>query len=182
MKFVEKQQLIILALAVSIIVGFVVFLYHPLAKQTKAIQQADAAQSATTAKVEAHNRQLPILREQAQALQRELHNYDKRIPQSRQFAVLWQQIADIMNQHSLKDQLVQPGTEIQGTELNCIPISIHCSGRLNQIFEFLKSLEKFERVIRIDQLQLKNDRDFTGWLKMSAEASVYYRTPAAMAT
>lgn len=178
MKFLERQQLIILGLAVLIITGFGVFLYYPLTKQAKAVKQADAAQSAAAARADARNRRLPILRKKAETMQQKLHNYDKKIPQSRQFATLWRRIADVMNEHNLKDQLVQPGNEIEGAELNCIPISIRCSGKLNQIFEFLKSLEKFERVIRIEQFRLLNDRNFTGWLKMNAEANVYYRPSA----
>jgi Tfp pilus assembly protein PilO len=179
MKFLERKQLIILSLAVLAIIGLAVFLYYPLTKQARAVKQADAAQSVAADKADVRNRRLPILQEKAEIMERKLRNYDKRIPQNRQFATLWQEIADVMNEHNLKDQLVQPGSEIEGTKLNCIPISIQCSGRLNQIFEFLKSLQQLERVIRIEQFQLLNDRDFTGWLKMSAEANVYYKAPDA---
>jgi len=176
MKFLQRQQIIIIVLVGALISGFAMFLYYPLAKQTKVVEQADAAQSSSAAKADARKQQLPLLRKKTEALARELQNFDKRLPASREFAVLWRQIADVMNKHDLKDQLVQPGNEIQGPQLNCIPISIRCSGRGGQIFEFLKSLESFERVIRIENFQLENDRDFTGWLKMNAEANVYYRS------
>lgn len=178
MKFLQRQQIIIIVLVCSIIAGFAMFLYYPLARQTKAVEQADAAQSAAAARVDERKRQLPVLREKAEALQRKLENFDEKLPRSREFALLWRQIADVMNKHNLKDQLVQPGNEIQGQQLNCIPISIRCSGRGEQIFEFLKSLEKLERVIRIEHFRLENDRDLRGWLRMSAEANVYYRSSA----
>jgi Tfp pilus assembly protein PilO len=178
MKFLQKQQVIIIVLAGSIIIGFAMFLYYPLSGQTKAVQQADAAQSSSAAKADARKRQLPVLRKQTEVLARELQNFDKRLPTTREFAVLWQQIADVMNEHNLKDRLIQPGNEIQGSRLNCIPISIRCTGRVRQIFEFLKSLEKLERLIRIENFKLENDSDFTGWLKMNAEANVYYRSSA----
>jgi Tfp pilus assembly protein PilO len=175
MKFLQRKQIILIVLGCSIVAGFMMFLYFPFARQTKAVEQADAAQSAAAARVDARKRQLPILREKAEALARDLENYDRRIPQSREFAVLWRQIASVMNKHNLKDQLVQPAGETQGSQLNCIPISIRCSGRLDQIFGFLKSLEKLERVIRIEQFRLENDLDLKGWLRMDAEAKVYYR-------
>lgn len=178
MKFLQRQQIIIIVLAASTITGFATFLYYPFARQTKAVEQADAAQSSSAEKAGTRKRQLPILREKAEALQRKLGNYDEKLPRSREFALLWRRIADVMNKHNLKDQLVQPGSEIQGPQLNCIPISIRCSGRGEQIFEFLKSFEKLERVIRIEHFRLENDRDFTGWLKMNAEANVYYRSSA----
>lgn len=178
MKFLQRQQVIIIVLVGSIIIGFSIFLYYPLSRQTKAVQKADAAQSTAAQKADARKRQLPVLREQTEILAKELQNFDERLPDSREFAVLWQQIADVMNEHKLKDQLVQPGNEIRGSRINCIPISIRCSGRVARIYEFLKSLEKLERLIRIESFKLENDNDFTGWLKMNARANVYYRASA----
>ncbi len=178
MKFLRRQQVIIIILAGSIMIGFAMFLYYPLVRHAKAVEQADAAQLAATAKADERKLGLPVLREQTEAMAKKLENYDRRLPPGREFAVLWQQIADVMNAHNLKDQLVQPGGEISGHEISCIPISIQCSGGLKQIFEFLKSIEKFERVIRIEHFQLENDRDFRGVLRMHAEANVYYRLSA----
>ncbi|MHC5061960.1 MAG: type IV pilus inner membrane component PilO [Planctomycetota bacterium] len=176
MKLLQKQQVVIIVLAVSIIAGFATFLYYPLARQTKAVKQADAAQSAAAAKADARKQQLPILRGKVDALSQSLANYDRRIPEKREFAQLWRQVADVMNKHDLKDQLVQPAAEIAGADLNCIPISIRCSGRMEQIYEFLKSMENFERVIRIEHFKLENDIDLRGQLRMNAQANVYYRS------
>ncbi|MHC4722203.1 MAG: hypothetical protein ACYS6I_05785, partial [Planctomycetota bacterium] len=85
MKFLQRKQIILIVLVCSIIAGFATFLYFPLARQTRAVEQADAAQSAAANRVDARKRQLPILREEAEALGRNLANYDKRIPQSREF-------------------------------------------------------------------------------------------------
>ncbi|RKY10369.1 MAG: hypothetical protein DRP65_06745 [Planctomycetota bacterium] len=178
MKLLQRQQVIIIVLAGALIIGFAMFLYYPLSRQTKAVQQADAAQSTAAAKADARKRQLPVLRRQTEDMEQLLQNFDKRLPTSREFATLWQQIADVMNAYNLKDQLVQPGNEIRGSRINCIPISIRCTGRLEQIFEFLESLEKLERLIRIENFKLENDKNFTGWLKMNAEANVYYRASA----
>ena len=102
-------------------------------------------------------------------------DFDRKIPKNRNFADLWDQIAKVMNRHNLQEQLVQPGTEIKGDELNCIPISIQCTGSHSQIFEFFKSLQKFDRLIRVESVTLTNDSDFTGRVKMDADANVYYQ-------
>lgn len=175
MKLSEKQQLIIAVSAVVLIAGFVLFCYYPMVKKSRDIKQARAEQLDANLRADNQRRQLPTLHEQLEKLRRQVSGYDVKIPQDRRFAGLWQQIADIMNTHELKDQLVQPGREKQGTELNCIPISIHCSGSLKQIFEFFVSLEKLERLIYIEHVQLLNDVDFTGWVKMQAQANIYYR-------
>ena len=118
---------------------------------------------------------IPALRGQANALRVKLADYDLRIPPDRRFADLWHRMAEAMNRHNLQDQVVQPGTETTGQIVGSIPIKLQCSGTLEQIFEFLKSLTEFERLIRIEELQLQNDADYSGWIKLDATARVYYQ-------
>jgi Tfp pilus assembly protein PilO len=140
------------------------------------IRQVRSAQDIAVTQVREYSIGIPVLRRQAGELRVSLGDYARRIPPGRQFADLWHRIADVMNRHNLQDQIVQPGGETTGPTVGCIPITIQCSGTLEQVFEFLKSLSDFERVIRIDKLQLLNDADFSGRIKLSADAKVYYQT------
>ncbi len=179
MKIPDKQQLIILALASTIILGFGVFRYYPIARQTRAVQRAEADQQTESVLAEAQSHRLPTLYHQVKKLREDLRTYDEQIPESRCFAALYQQIAEVMSRHNLKEQLVQPDGEIEGVQLNCIPVTIKCSGTLNQIFELFKSLGGLERLIRIEHVQLENDKDFSGWIKADAKVNVYYRPSTA---
>ena len=86
------------------------------------------------------------------------------------------QIADLMNQHQLKEQEIAPGEEIEADGLNCIPVSIQCKGELTQIFEFYQQLQQLDRLIRIKQVKLLNDRDFRGEVSMETDVVIYYKT------
>ncbi|MCK4959500.1 MAG: type 4a pilus biogenesis protein PilO [Planctomycetes bacterium] len=174
-RLLEKQQLIILALVAVAVIGFASLRYYPLTRQAKNIRQTAALQSDMIAVTEEQTRKLPQLRTNVDQLRQVAETYDTKIPLSRDFAGLWQQIAEVMNKHNLKDQIVQPETEIHGQTLNCIPISVKCSGSLDQIFGLCQSLDGFERLIRVKQIKLLNDKDFTGRLELDVKASVYYR-------
>ena len=71
--------------------------------------------------------------------------------------------------------MVQPDSEIEVDNLICIPVQIQCKGTMSQIFEFFKSLQNVERLVRIEQVQLKNDTDLNGHVTMTAKANIYYR-------
>jgi len=174
MKYPEKQQLIIAVSAVAIIAGFCVFKYFPARRQSLALKQAKADSQSRAAANSARAGQIPHLREKLQKMHDRIGNYDVKIPGSRNFAQLFEQIAGVMNKCNLTDQLVQPNEEIVGDELNCIPISIKCKGSLEQIFELFCSLNDFDRLINITSLQLTGDKDYSGIVKMSVEANVYY--------
>lgn len=176
MKQLEKKQVQIIVIATVIILGFGVLWFYPLARGMTDIRQFRSAQDLAVAQLRGYNMAIPLLRKQADELRVSLEGYSRSIPPNRQFADLWHQMADVMNRHNLQEQIVQPGGETTGPTVGCIPITIQCSGTLKQIFGFLKSLADFERVIRIEKLQLLNDADFSGRIKLGADARVYYQT------
>lgn len=176
MKYPERKQVQIIGIAAAVIVVFGVLRFYPLARRMTDIRQVRSAQDIAVTQVREYSIGMPVLRRQVGELRVSLADYTRRIPPGRQFADLWHRIADVMNRHNLQDQVVQPGGETTGPTVGCIPITIQCSGTLEQVFEFLKSLTDFERVIRIDKLQLLNDADFSGRIKLIADAKVYYQT------
>ncbi len=173
-KLLEKQQILIIALVLTAIVCFVFFRYLPLTKKARQIDSEKQQQSALLEQLKDRNGQILELKEKVFELKDFTSDYDARIPDSRRFAVLWQEVADIMNHYGLTDQLVQPGQEVEGPNITCIPINIQCKGSMEGIFNFLQSIDKLDRLMQVEELGLENDSDFTGDLKMNAQAYVYY--------
>ena len=171
----DKQQIMIITVAIIIAAGFGVVRYMPLAKRKAEVRQAKTEAIMRADSLTTKTSQLSAMRQKALALDDDFEKYDMQVPEGRNFAGLWQQIADVMNAHGLTEQLIQPAEEIRGESINCIPLSIQCSGNLNEIYELFNSLGELDRLIRIEQIQLLNDKDFSGNVKMQAKANVYYR-------
>ena len=178
MLFRERQQILICVVAGAMVGGFVLLRYLPLQKKRKAIEQAGAAQVLAVAKASAESEQLPALKEQLREMQKAIANYEVNIPLRKDLGAFLQQIANLMNRHNLEEQLIQPGSEIKTGKLNCIPIDMKCKGKLTQIFEFYKSLQSLDRLVRIEQIKLSNDSDFSGEVSMQTKVGIYCRGPA----
>jgi Tfp pilus assembly protein PilO len=174
MRNIDNQQIIIIVVAIISIGGFGVLRYLPLASKTKSIKAARAEFHSGDDDVKTQARQLPILIARMERTKKQIGNYDRKIPFGRRFATLYDEIADVMKKHNLSEQLIQPGSEVVGTEIASIPISINCSGRLEEVFEFFRSIESFERVIRIENLEMKSELD-QDIVDVKAAAVVYYR-------
>ena len=175
MQFRERQQIAIFVIAGAMVSGFVLFRYLPLQKRIKAVEQARAAQTLAIAKASAESRQVPALKGQLLKLQRTVGNYEVNVPRQRTLGVFLHRIANLMNENNLREQLIRPGKEVEAEELNCIPVSMQCKGGLKQIFAFFKSLQVLDRLVRIEQIKLVNDSDFSGEVGMQTEAVIYYR-------
>lgn len=175
MLFRERQQMLICVVAGALIAGFVLFRYLPLRKRIKAVEHTRASQKAAAIKVLAESGQLPVLKERLQKLKTVVGDYDAKMPGRRNLGVFLHKIANLMNEHDLREQLIQPAQEVEAEGLNCVPVSMQCKGRLGQIFNFFGSLQTLERLVRIERIKLENDKDFNGELSMRTEAVIYYR-------
>jgi len=178
MLFRERQQIAICVVAGVMVAGFVLFRYLPLQKRVKAIGQKRAAQTLAVAKAWRQSEQLPVLKEQLLKMQGAVGNHEANIPTQMELGVFLHRIANLMNEHHLKEQVIAPGKEIEVDELNCIPVNIQCKGGLKQIFEFYRRMQGLDRLIRIEQLKLVNDNDFSGEVSMQTKAFIYYRPEA----
>lgn len=149
--------------------------YLPLHGRMKAIEQKRAEQKLAIMAGQAASQEMPILEKQLMQMQKEVENYEANIPAQRGLGVFLQQMATLMNELNLRGQVIAPGKEIKTEGLNCIPVNMQCKGRLGQIFEFFRRMQALERLIRIEQLSLVNESDFSGELSMQTEAVIYYR-------
>jgi len=176
--FRKKQQLVICVVAVMLIADFLWFSCLPLWKTVRAIQQTKAALAVVITKATTGSSQLPALYEQLQKLQETVSNYEVNVPAQRDLGGFLQQIANLMTEHNLSEQVVAPSKEIQADGLSCIPINVKCKGRLAQVFQFYKRLQKLDRLVRVEQVKLVNGSDFSGQVTMETKAVIYYRPEA----
>jgi Tfp pilus assembly protein PilO len=144
-------------------------LYRRAAEQTRAAQRLAIANGI------ADRRQLPLLKEQLLKLQRELRKYEANIPEQRVLGTFLGRVANLMNEHNLREQVIVPGEEIKAGGLGCIHVDMRCKGKLAQVFEFYRRLQGSDRLVRIEQVKLVNDSDFSGEVSMETRAVIYYR-------
>jgi Tfp pilus assembly protein PilO len=176
MLFGKKQQVAIFILAAMLVADFAMFGYLPLQKRMKAVKERQRVQTLAIAQASAASERLPAAKEQLEQLRTAVANYERQVPAQRDLGAFLHRIADLMNEHNLGGQLVQPGEEISAGPLYCIPVSMQCTGRLAQIFRFFKSLQNLDRLVRIERAALTNDQDFSGEVSMQTRAVIYYRT------
>ncbi|MHC4539044.1 MAG: type IV pilus inner membrane component PilO [Planctomycetota bacterium] len=175
MLFREKQQMMICIMAGVTVCVFVLFWYLPLRKKLSDIDQARAAQALAMVKSAADSERVPRLKGQLLELQSELGDYESHIPEQRNVGPFLRGIADLMNEHNLKEQMVTPGPEVEADRFNCIPVSMQCKGPLTQLFKFYRRLQALDRLVRIEQVKLSNDSHYGGEVSMETKAVIYYR-------
>ena len=170
----EKRQIWIYISLVILLCGFVYFRYLPLHRELAGINDDKASEIAAISKSITENQNLSAFKDELERLQGRAGNYDMHVPSQRNLGGFLRKIADLMSNYSLADQVVQPDKEQEISGLYCIPINMECKGQLEQIFGFFKSVQKLSRVVRIISVELKNDSQFSGQVRMRTKAYIYY--------
>jgi len=171
----QKEQLIILITASVLLGGFALLRFIPLAGHARSVRTAKAESELQRKHLEEYRKKLPVLKKKIEKYQIKVGDFDAKIPVDRKFASLCNKITDLMNEYKLQNQLIQPGKEIIGENVNSVKLDINCSGKLRQVFGFFKAIENLERVVRIDNLDMKSETDFD-IISVKANAIVYYRS------
>jgi Tfp pilus assembly protein PilO len=172
----ERKQILIIAITVVMGGGFLLFRYLPLRKRMKEAEQLRNSQASIVTQQVIEGGQLPVLRKQLEDLKSIVGDYDSRVPMSGGTGDFQQRIAGLMDAHNLVDQKILLGKEIESEGINGVPVSVGCRGSLPQIFEFFGSLQSLDRLVRIEDVRLVNEKDFSGQVKMEVETVIYYRT------
>jgi len=178
MLFRGREQIVICIVAGMFAVDFALFGCLPLQKRLKNIANARAGQRLVITKASAQSRKLPALKEQLYELKRTVGGYEAKVPDQRSLGVFLHRIADLMKEHNLREQAVRPGKEVEMEGLKYIPVSMQCKGRLKEIFQFFSSLQALDRLVRIEQVKLENDKYFNGEVSMQTETFICYRSEA----
>lgn len=172
----QRKQIVIGLTAAVIIVCCLVFVHIPMNLKVRAFRSRQGVAELFVRQVEAQSGRLSQMAGQRDELSRQVEKYESSVPQGRNLGEFLQVIAALMDKYELKDQSVKPENEIAADRINCIPIDMHCRGKLARLFEFYKSLQSLDRLVRIEKLKLENDRDLTGEVSMETRAIIFYRS------
>ncbi len=174
--FEKKQQMSICIIGALLVADFVLFGYMPSYTRLKELRAAASRQNRVIAQASVQKRRLSVLKEAMAELEVQVENYDSSVPARREIGQFLHGVASMMNGQNLKEQRIEPGEKITTERLNCIPVDIRCTGSLTQVFEFCRKLQALDRLVRIQQVKLVNDRNFTGEVSMQTKVIIYYKS------
>ena len=175
-KFVDHYPMLILGLLLLGAVGIGAYQYYPVHRQRQAFRSLLAEEELRLEEIQQCSEQLPGLLRQVLMLESETSEFPRLFPNEQGFSRLWEQITEVMARAQLADQSVRPGEVVCENGLCSVPLEIRCTGSFEQIFELFQSLERFERLIRIEEVTLKNDDSLSGRLTLHARARAFYRS------
>jgi len=174
----RKQQAWLYAIAVLFCADFVFYGYTPSHKRLQSLRAAQVQEQRLIETAAAQSKELPAIKARLKNVQQIVVHYEEYVPREVSLGSFLQEIARIMTEHQLADQVVVPGKEEESNGVGCISVHVNCRGSLKDIFSFFHDFQSMDRLVRIEKVILQNDRDFTGRVNMDADAVIFYRSQA----
>lgn len=175
MFFNNKHQIIIFVSVLAMVAVFGAVVYLPIHKKANEVRSQREILELMINDASMKAEQLQQLARQLEMMRFETKLNQSYIPEELQLGQFLQTIASLMNQYSLQEQFVKPGQERKIEQLYCVPIDIRCKGRLSQMYEFFKSLQTLERIVRIENVTFSNSPDLNGQLSMETKAVIFFK-------
>mgnify|MGYP006294258627 CR=1 FL=1 len=169
-----KKQLVLFVAALAVFAGYFLVRIAPVRAKLDEVRKDNQRQQQILAEAADVQVRLNEARKKLEIVEKRIGNYSSKIPSSRAMGRLLERIADLMDENGLEDQMIRPGSEQQQGNLGRIPITMECRGSLEEVFDFYRSLEGLERLVRIESIELNNEDRHSGNIKMKTRASVYY--------
>ncbi len=169
----RRQQMWVYILTGLFVCDFVLCGYLPSQQRLRMLQQAQAEQRQVIEMAAAQSVELGGLERRLRDMEKKIEGFDRRVPVDRTLGTFLQQIAGLMKDCDLVEQVVLPGKERKTEELNCTPIHVACHGTLTSLFRFFTKLQALGRLVRVEKVALENDTDLTGQLGVQIEAVIF---------
>jgi len=169
----RKQQRWVYVIAALFVCDFVACGYLPSRQRLTALERVGTQQHKTIALAAAQSAELPGLERRLRDMKKAVEGFDLRVPADRALGTFLQQIAGIMTDCRLVEQVVLPGKELKTNDLNCVPIHVACKGTLADLFRFFARLQSLDRLVRVEKVAMENDTNLTGQISVQVEAVIF---------
>lgn len=172
----RRQQIWVCVIAGLFLLDFVLCGYLPSQQRLASLQEARGQQRLTIDMADAQSAEIPRLKSRLRNTERLVERFDSYVPPDRALGAFLQQVAAIMTECNLTDQVILPGKELETGDLGCIPVRMTCKGTLADVFSFFNRLQALDRLMRIEKVTIENDPGFAGKLAVQTEAVIFYQS------
>lgn len=173
--FGRRQQMWVYLIGTLFVADFLFYGYMPSQQRLRSLKQAKAKQVHAIRTAAMQSKELPRLKKRLHNVEEIVKNYEACVPAKGSLGAFLQDIARIMNAHSLTEQNVAPQNDIECGGVNCIPVHMNCKGNIKEVYGFFHDFQAMDRLVRIEKAVLKNDSEYTGRVSMHIEAVIFYR-------
>ena len=156
---IEKDQIWTLGTAVVLLAAFIAGVLAPLhAKRVTYQQRIDQARKTLDSEL-AQTKGLAKLNSDVASLRQVINGAQQYVPQQDELADMLRGLSEALDAYGVSEREVKTQTTLHYAKYSVIPISVKYRASFPAVFGVLRRIEQMQRLIRVDQLQVRNESD-----------------------
>lgn len=149
---------VILGVAVALCAAFYFVLYTKEEAKIQEIAAADAVVVADLKLARETEKNIDALRTEAAKMQELTTQFEQRLPEGREIPTLLKQFETFAGEIGLRVELSQL-PRVSDEKKETIPYNVVARGNFHQIVSFINRLERFQRYLKISELNIGKEED-----------------------
>ncbi len=168
-----KDRLGFAAVLVAVIVAGVTIIHVPKSRRLENIRTQIAT---TQSALEIDTLQasvIPDMEREIERMKNKYKDFDRRLPKRQELGGFLREISENLAQETLVNESYQPGSPVPQELFHTLPIVMKLKGPYLSLASFLKSLDKMERLSRVQMLNVCADPR-KGELDITLSINIYF--------
>ena len=150
-----RDNLIVIGLLLAAAgVGTAVF-YVPQQRELNGLRTEISRENLKLANAAKQTEAVPKLVGHVEQMKKLYSNFDRRLPQQKELGGFLREISGNLEQGTLANQVIEPGSPTQAELFHTLPIVLRFRGSYLSLARFLERLEDMERLTRVQKLVLR---------------------------
>ena len=116
---------------------------------------------------------IPQMQREVQELRSRYRNFDRRLPKQKELGEFLRQISGNLTEARLSNQLIEPGKPEKEELFHTLPIIMKFDGSFPAVADFIKHIERMERLTRVQKLVIMTDKR-TDQLNIELQMNIYF--------
>jgi type IV pilus assembly protein PilO len=115
------------------------------------------------------------LSEQIQQMEQAIEFFENKLPHKSQIHQVLAQVTEIINRHNLKPKTNKTDKIKEHSGYVELPLKMELEGGFNSYYSFLLELEKLDRITKIRELTVKEEKDTPGSVNAEFTMSIFFQ-------
>jgi len=179
---ITKDAVSMVGIQAALVVSAVIFFYFPQSRTLNQLRTDIATQKLAIEADAEKARAVPQMLRQIQEMKKRYNDrWDKKLPKQKELGAFLREISESLERENLAGGFIQPGNPKREELFYTLPITMRFQGRFTAFNNFLESLDRMERLARIQKVNIMADtKQVPAMLDVQLRINIYFTDTESM--
>jgi len=170
----SRESWVMLAVAAMLVIAAAVWVYRPQGRKLAGLRAQITAQKLAMESDAKRAAVVPEMMRKVQEMKGRYKDFDQRLPRSKELGGFLQEVTRIQSGSQLGEARMDTGNPVSEELYNTMPIKLRFRGSYLALADFLKDIDRMQRLTRVQRLAILSPKDDSETLEIELLMNIYF--------